>query len=168
VDNRTITGTCDADGTTAVDAAQLGQTLTAARAKSGVRLGRLAKTSDGRFTKESLQAFERGQRPVDLATATELAQLYGCDLRAALPQRTPVEIEHDRLSAGGMVATYDPADHTTVLPAYVRLVRMLRRATPDEELELRRPDVQVVGSYWAECMMEQVHDRVMATVPEHV
>ncbi len=81
---------------------------------------------------------------------------------------TTIEIEHDHMSAGGMVATYDPADHTTVLPAYVRLVRMLRKATPDEDLELRRPDVQVVGSHWANCMMDQVHQRVMAAVPQHV
>lgn len=81
---------------------------------------------------------------------------------------TTIEIEHDRMSAGGMVTTYDPKDHTTVLPAYVRLVRMLRKAAPDDELELRRPDVQVVGSHWANCMMDQVHERVMSKVPQHV
>lgn len=81
---------------------------------------------------------------------------------------TTIQIEPDRLSAGGMATTYDPADHTTVLPAFVRLVRMLRRAAPEQELELRRPDVQVVGSHWANCMMDQVHERVMSAVPQHV
>ncbi len=163
-----MTGTCDTERAEAIDVAHLSQMLTAARTRSGMRLGKLAKASDGRFSKEDLQAHERGERAIDVDTMSALAQLYGCDLRAALPSRTPIEIEHDHMTAGGLSSTYDPGDHTTVLPAYVRLVRMLRKADPEVDLELRRPDVQVVGSYWAQCMMEQVHDKVMAGVPEHV
>jgi hypothetical protein len=122
----------------------------------------MAKLSGGRFRREDLRAHERGTRAMDGETMSALAQLYGCDLRAALPPRSPVAIESDRVTAGEMSATYDPTDHTTVMPAYVRLVRMLRGARPDDELDLRRPDLQVVSVYWAHCMMEQVHARTGA------
>jgi hypothetical protein len=117
---------------------------------------RLAKQSEGQFTRDDLRAFERGTRTADADTTLALVRLYDCDPRAALPQRPTVCIEHDRVVAGGMSAEYDPADHTTVMPAYVRLVRKLRKLRAEDELDLRRPDLQVVTTYWAHCLMEQV------------
>ena len=84
--------------------------------------------------------------------------------RATPSARTHVSIEHDRMSAGDKAAWYDPADHTTVLPAYVRLVTMLRAMAPDAEVHLRSTEGQIVSAFWAQCMMEQVHDRVMERV----
>lgn len=134
----------------------LARALVAARRRSGDRMTRLATRSAGRFTRADLREFERGVRQVDADTMLALVRLYGCDPRAALPLRQTVHIEHDRVVAGGMSAEYDPADHTTVMPAYVRLVRKLRTLRAEDELELRRPDLQVVTTYWAHCLMEQV------------
>lgn len=84
--------------------------------------------------------------------------------RTTSSARTYVSIEHDRMSADGKAAGYDPADHTTVLPAYVQLVAMLRNMAPDSEVQLRDTEGQIVSAFWAQCMMEQVHDRVMERV----
>jgi hypothetical protein len=138
------------------DARQLAGALVAARRRSGVRMTRLAKQSEGQFSRDDLRAYERGTRTADADTMLALVRLYDCDPRAALPQRPTVCIEHDRVVAGGMSAEYDPADHTTVMPAYVRLVRRLRKLRAEDELDLRRPDLQVVTTYWAHCLMEQV------------
>ncbi len=79
------------------------------------------------------------------------------------PARTYVSIEHDRMSADGAAASYDPVDHTTVLPAYMRLVAMLRNMDPESEVYLRQTEGQVVSAFWAHCMMKQVHERVLAS-----
>jgi hypothetical protein len=134
----------------------LGNVLAAARGRSGDRMSRLAKRSDGRFTPDDLRAYERGAREADADTMLALVRLYGCDPRAALPARPTVCIEHDRVVVGEMSAAYDPADHTTVMPAFVRLVRTLRTLRAEDELDLRRPDMQVVTTYWAHCLMDQV------------
>ncbi len=86
------------------------------------------------------------------------------ELPAEQTARTHVSIGLDRMSAGGRASSYDPADHTTVLPAYVRLVTMLRNMPPESAVELRSTEGQIVSAFWALCMMEQVHDRVMERV----
>jgi hypothetical protein len=137
-------------------ARQLGSALVAARGRSGDRVSRLAKRSEGRFTRDDLRTYERGDRDADTETMLALVRLYGGDPRAVLPARPTVYIEHDRVVVGEMSATYDPADHTTVMPAFVRLVRTLRTLRAEDELDLRRPDMQVVTTYWAHCLMDQV------------
>lgn len=143
-------------------AQHLAGALVAARRRAGGRVTRLAKRSGGRFTRDDLRAYERGTRSVDADTMLALVRLYGCDPRAALPARPTVSIEHDRVMAGGMSAEYDPADHTTVMPAYVRLVRKLRKLQAGDELDLRRPDLQVVTTYWAHTLMDQVQAEASA------
>ena len=84
-------------------------------------------------------------------------------------RRTTIEIDHDSTAVAGDVASpYDPDDHTTVLPACATGASAAQRAAPRKNSSCVDPTCRWCGSHWAQCMMDQVHDRVMATVPQHV
>ncbi len=75
--------------------------------------------------------------------------------------RPAVRMWRGRVVAGRRSARYDPADHTTVLSAYVRLIRRLRSLRAEDELDLRRTELQLVTEYWARCLMDQVQREAM-------
>lgn len=126
-------------------AARLANLLRARRQADGVRLATLARQSHGRFTARDLRDVEAGRG--DPHDAVELAELYGADLAAILPERLPLEIDPSgRISTAGVVEDFGPEDQTSLLIAYLRLVRRLRHQERAEVIVLRHADVDVLAS----------------------
>ncbi len=87
-------------------------------------------------TVEKLRAYERGTRRIPAEVCTRLAECYGDDLLAHIPQREPLDVSALSAHAG--------EDET--LTDFVQLVQRLRRATPGEPLPLRAVDVGALAS----------------------
>lgn len=114
------------------------------RRADGVRRSEIARRSEGRFSARDLRHVERGR--VDPTDATELAALYGADLAAILPARTPVEVDPDgRVTTAGVAEEFIPGDPDAMLTAYLRLIRRLRNAERDPVVGLRRDDIVVLA-----------------------
>lgn len=119
--------------------------LVAARVQSGFTLRSLARRSGGSFTKDRLREIESGSVALDRATTEALASLYGCELDVLFTPRRPVVVDGGSVSAGGRSERIDGVGATSVLSAYLRLVRALRRVPADAAVELRRDDIEVLA-----------------------
>lgn len=119
--------------------------LVAARVQSGFTLRSLARRSGGAFSKERLREIESGSVALDRATTEALAALYGCELDVLFTPRRPVVVDGGSVSAGGRSERIDGVGATSVLSAYLRLVRALRRVPADAAVELRRDDIEVLA-----------------------
>jgi transcriptional regulator with XRE-family HTH domain len=113
---------------------RLGVLLRAARKRRGWKRKQAA--AHAGTTAEKLRAYERGTRRIPAEVCTRLAEVYGDDLLAHIPQREPLDVS--ALSA-------DTGDDET-LTDFVQLVRRLRRAKPGEPLPLRAIDVGALAS----------------------
>lgn len=131
-------------------ARRMANLLLATRRERRVTLGRLARRSDGRFSKRDLRAWEAGERRLDAPTVMQLTGLYGCDVTQILPSRLPIAVEFGRISAGGISAPFEPLSSTSLLEAYLRLVRSMRRQKSAPTVELRRDDIEVLATYLQE------------------
>ena len=131
-------------------ARRLANLLLATRRERRVSIGRLARRSGGRFSKHDLRAWEAGERRLDAPTVLQLTGLYGCDVSQILPSRLPIAVEFGRISAGGVSAQFEPLSSTSLLEAYLRLVRSLRRQKSAPTVELRRDDIEVLAAYLQE------------------
>jgi hypothetical protein len=131
-------------------ARRMANLLLATRRERRVSIGRLARHSGGRFSKRDLRAWEAGERPLDAPTVLQLTGLYGCDVSQILPLRLPIAVEFGRISAGGVSAPFEPLSSTSLLEAYLRLVRSLRRQKSAPTVELRRDDIEVLAAYLQE------------------
>lgn len=131
-------------------ARRMANLLLATRRERRVSIGRLARRSGGRFSKRDLRAWEAGERRLDAPTVSQLTGLYGCDVSQILPSRLPIAVEFGRISAGGVSAPFEPLSSTSLLEAYLRLVRSLRRQKSSPTVELRRDDIEVLAAYLQE------------------
>jgi hypothetical protein len=122
--------------------------LAARRRDEGWRLGELARSSEGRFTVRELKAAELGALELTDDVVGDLATLYGTDLGTILPVRLPLVIDRGGVIAtGGVEARFDPSDETSLLDAYLRLIRALRSQQREPMIDLRRNDVEALAIY---------------------
>jgi len=139
-------------------AGRLATLLREHRRAEGIGLGSLARRSDRRFTTRELRAIESGR--VRVADATELAELYGADLASILPVRMAVAVDPaGQIITAGVAEAFEPADTTSMLTAYLRLIRRLRGAERDPVVALRRDDVDALAAVLDE-PGERVIDRL--------
>ena len=128
------------------------------RRADGVGLGTLARRSDRRFTTRELRAIESGR--VHVTDATDLAALYGADLASILPARMAIAVDPaGQIITAGVAEAFEPADTTSMLTAYLRLIRRLRGAERDPVVALRRDDVDALAAVLDE-PGERVIDRL--------
>jgi transcriptional regulator with XRE-family HTH domain len=132
----------------AMPAGRLGGLLRAARKRRGWKRKQAAARAG--TTAEKLRAYERGTRRIPAEVCTRLAECYGDDLLAYIPQREPLEVA--ALSA-------DSGEDET-LTDFVRLVRRLRHAKPGEPLPLRAVDVAALA-FALDADPEAIEHRIM-------
>lgn len=128
-------------------ARRLASMMIAARRQGRTSRRRLARSSGGRFSIGDLRAHEAGNRILDDHTVVQLSALYGCDLSAITPVRTPLSIEYGRITAAGVSVAFEPLSATSALDAYLRLVRLLRRQRSSAAVELRRDDIEALAAH---------------------
>ena len=145
------------DITSTAFAMRLANLLKATRTSDGRRLGALARSSEGRFSRRDLREYERGVRALDDISIDDLSQLYRCDLGAILPQRLAVSIAPHRISAGGVHLEFEGAGDDALLNAYLSLVRTLRRQKHTPVVDLRRDDLEVLAGYLHEPRESVLH-----------
>lgn len=131
-------------------AKRLANLMVATRRQRRLSVRAMARRSGGRFTSGDLKACEAGVRQLDEPTVLQLTGLYGCDMTAILPSRLPIVVELGRISAGGVSAPYEPLSSTSLLEAYLRLVRSLRRQKSAPTVELRRDDIEILAHHLQE------------------
>lgn len=131
-------------------ARRLANLMVATRRERRLSVRAMAKRSGGRFSSNDLKACEAGVRALDEPTVLQLTGLYGCDVKAILPSRLPIVVELGRISAGGVSAPYEPLSSTSLLEAYLRLVRSLRRQKSAPTVELRRDDIEILAHHLQE------------------
>ncbi|MEX0846925.1 MAG: hypothetical protein WD023_04025 [Ilumatobacteraceae bacterium] len=120
------------------------------RHASGASVRRLARTTGGRYTARDLRRIEAGRMAMTTELAAELAVVYGLDLGTALLPRVPLEIRpFGVLSANGMARSFTPGDDTSLMMAYIDLIRALRGNDTTRLLELRRADLDLLAEQLA-------------------
>ncbi|MCU1391274.1 MAG: hypothetical protein JWL72_4612 [Ilumatobacteraceae bacterium] len=144
-----------------VFALRLANLLRATRTSSGRSYRGLARASEGRFTREQLRELEEGTATVDEEVVELVSVLYGADLGTILPNRLPVAITSGVISAGGVRASFVATSSTSLLTAYLRLIRSMRRQKKAPMIALRREDVEVLAEYLDESG-ETIVDRLTA------
>ena len=144
-----------------VFALRLANLLRATRTTNGGTYRGLARASDGRFTREQLRQLEEGTAPVDEEVVELVSALYGADLGTILPNRLPVSIASGVISAGGVRASFVATNATSLLTAYLRLIRSMRRQKKAPMIALRREDIEVLAEYLHE-PGETIVDRLTA------
>ncbi|MCU1399315.1 MAG: hypothetical protein JWN62_2424 [Acidimicrobiales bacterium] len=144
-----------------VFALRLANLLRATRTTSGRSYRGLARASEGRFTREQLRELEEGTAAVDEEIVELVSALYGADLGTILPNRLPVSITNGVISAGGVRASFVATNATSLLTAYLRLIRSMRRQKKAPMIALRREDVEALAEYLEE-PGESIVDRLTA------
>lgn len=116
------------------------------RRRTGVGVRALARASAGRYTGRDLRRIEAGRIPLTPDRASQLAELYGLDLATALPPRVPLEIRpFGVLSANGVARSFTPDDDTSLMTAYIELIRAVRNDDTTRLLDLRRADIELLA-----------------------
>lgn len=128
-------------------AKRLANLLVATRVRDGVSVGSMARRSHGAYTKNQLRAYETGTYLFPDGVPEQLSLLYGCDLAAILPERTPIEVDSGRLSVGGVSIDFEAGDERSLMHQYLVLVRSLRRQESAAEVALRRDDVATLAQH---------------------
>jgi hypothetical protein len=140
-------------------AKRLANLLVATRVRDGVSVGSMARRSHGAYTKNQLRAYETGTYLFPDGAPEQLSLLYGCDLAAILPERTPIEVTDGILSVGGVSIDFVAGDDRSLLHQYLVLVRSLRRQETAAEVALRRDDVATLATHTG-----RSHDDVLAVL----
>ena len=121
--------------------------LSVGRAQLGVSRRALAKRSGGRFTSRDLKVAESAKRQFGPSVVGELAVLYGVDLAVILPERLPLRVGEGVVTTGGIETRFESGDEESLLTAYLRLVRALRRQQHARVVDLRRDDIDVLAAH---------------------
>jgi hypothetical protein len=127
---------------------RVGNLMRQAREKAGTSTRRFAQLSAGRFSVRELRAFERGEAVLPDGIARELATLYGFDLDLAIYDRPVLAINPDgEIATGGVSVLFTAGDVTSLLTAYLQLVRKLRGQEKPPTIDLRTDDIEVLARY---------------------
>ena len=134
--------------------------LRATRLEHGSSFRSLVKAGAQQWTKDQLKQIEEGLLTLDEATVESVSMAYGADLASILPSRLAVDIVQDGvISAGGVRAVFIPHDETSLLTAYLRLIRSMRRQRKAPMIALRRDDIDVLAAH-LDVPGERVIDRL--------
>ncbi len=128
-------------------AVRLGRLLTTTRRRARTSIGRLAASDPTGFSAAQLTRFELGTLPLDEEVVEALGLLYEADLGRVLPPRLPVAITEGRLSGAGVSVEFSPGDATSLMLAYLSLIRQMRHQKKVPAIALRRDDVLVLAGY---------------------
>jgi hypothetical protein len=127
---------------------RLANLLLVSRKQQGVSRRSLARRSGGTFTSRDLKAAETAKRQFGPSAVGELAALYRVDLAVILPERLPLDIDvNGVISTGGIEIRFVPGDEESLLTAYLKLVRVLRRQQHARAVDLRRGDIEAIASH---------------------
>jgi transcriptional regulator with XRE-family HTH domain len=127
------------DVTTAEFASRVGRFLRDVRRERGVRIRHL---SDRDLSSGTLRDVERGNHDLSPMLVNELAGRYGAELDNLLPKREPILLmATGTIATGGRDESFEPNNVALLLEAYLRLIRQLRGANPDDVITLRREDM---------------------------
>ena len=121
--------------------------LVATRQRSGLTHRAIIRASGGELTRRQLVAIEAAEWPLDERTVEIVSECYSADLGSILPTRLPVAVRSGTVTAGGVFVAFSPTDSTSLLTAYLTLVRQLRRQKKAPAIELRRADIDVLAEY---------------------
>ena len=128
-------------------ALRLANLMVATRSAQGRSVRQMARASAGGFSKSQLKELEAGTMSLDEDLVERITELYGCDLGAILPNRLAVAVTTGIISAGGVSTAFTPNDSTSLLEAYLKLVRSLRRQKKAPAVDLRRDDIEVLAGF---------------------
>jgi hypothetical protein len=143
-----VSGYDDIDITSVAFTRRLAALLTSHRLRNRQYIWRLSRHSDGRFSIDDLRDIEAGRFPLDEATVRAVTELYGATIESLVPPRVRLQITMDgTIGANGVEMTFDPRDQTSMLRAYLDLVRKLRDKLDAKVIELRREDVEVLADH---------------------
>ncbi|MEO5900010.1 MAG: sortase [Ilumatobacteraceae bacterium] len=142
-------------------ALRLGRLLRTQRQRRHQSRRSLVAESDGSFSAPELRHLERGSVQLDESLIDAACRMYGADLGAILPSRFPVSIEGGVISTGGVRHGFSPGDTTSLLRAYLRLIRSLRHQNKAPAIALRRNDIDELARHLG-VSGEEVVDRLTA------
>ncbi len=127
-------------------AARLGVLLAATRRARGLSLSTLSRRST--LSRHELKAAEHGALPLGEDLVRELAAVYQADLDGLVSGRRAVDVDITGvISVGPSCTRFDPIDDVSLLTAYLRLVREVRRQQHDPVVALRRDDVEALAAF---------------------
>lgn len=134
--------------------------LRATRLEHGTSFRSLVKAGAQQWTKEQLKQIEEGLLTLDETMVESVSMAYGADLASILPSRLAVDIVEDGvIAAGGVRAVFVPHNETSLLTAYLRLIRTMRRQRKTPMIALRRDDIEVLAAH-LDVPGERVVDRL--------
>jgi hypothetical protein len=115
------------------------------RERSGETTRAFSQRSLGRFSVRELRMYERGDTTLPEGVALELASLYEFDLETALYDRPVLAIDPNGvLETSGVSVPFATGDTTSLLTAYLVLVRKLRGQERPPTIDLRSDDIDVL------------------------
>lgn len=127
-------------------AARLGALLHDTRRARGQTLGSLARQSS--LSRQQLKDLELGRADLDDELIGEVTALYEADLGNLMNPRRAIEIDiAGTLRVGVAHRSFDPLDDTSLLMAYLSLVRQLRHQEREPVLALRREDIEALAQF---------------------
>jgi len=126
---------------------RLAQLLVDQRSDAGLSRRQLSRASGGALPVRTLRDIEHARLVLTEELAGSVALLYGVDLGELVPPRVPLEIDTGRIAAGGFAVEFSPGDATSLLLAYLTLVRRLRGADHPPAIDLRRTDVELIAEH---------------------
>jgi transcriptional regulator with XRE-family HTH domain len=141
-----------------VFAGRLAQLLAERRHQAGLSRRQLARASGGAFRARMLKDIENARVVLTEELAGSVALLYGLDLGSLVPARVPLEIDEGRIAAGGYAVKFHDGDVTSLLLAYLTLVRRLRGGDHPPAIDLRRSDIELIAHH-LDITADEVIDR---------
>lgn len=128
-------------------AVRFGRLLATTRRRARLSVEQVAASGSVGFGVHQLQQFERGMATIDESIVAALCLLYAADAGQVLPGRRPVTITGCRLFGPGSSVEFSPDDPTSLLLAYLRLIRRMRNERLAPAVALRRDDILVISGY---------------------
>jgi hypothetical protein len=130
-----------------VFAHRLAELLIERRREAGVSRRALARASGGAIPAHTLKDLERARLVLTEDLTGSVSLLYGVDLSSLVPPRQPLEIDDGRIAAGGYAVEFTSGDATSLLLAYLTLVRRLRGGEHPAAIDLRHSDVELIARH---------------------
>lgn len=128
-----------------VFAGRLAQMLVDRRRDARLSRRALSRASGGAIPTRTLRDIEHARLVLTEELAGSVALLYGLDLSSLVPARVPLEIDGGRIAAGGYAVEFTVGDSTSLLLAYLTLVRRLRGGDHPAAIDLRRSDIELIA-----------------------
>jgi hypothetical protein len=165
----TVVTTPQIDLQSNVFALRLANLLRATRDERRLSVRAVMRASGGRLTRHQVKQLERGDLPLDDQTLTEAGVAYQVDLGRVLPPRQPVVISDGSITAAGVRTRFVPSNPTSLLTAYLRLIRTMRNQKKSPAIALRREDIDALATYLhepGEAVVERLTALMGATVAQ--